>query len=131
MMDLFNYQPLGRAAKSCNRAPITGMTLTVYDSRYAVTEDILEALGNPERISIAYDPRFEAFAICADPEGDISKKTKQFSNKAVRDTLASVKSCDFTENFYRITNGRRFGKFVLFSTDDLVEVKKVVRNGNN
>ena len=133
---MLEFNPLGRNRKSLNRAAVTGMTMTIYDTRFNVTNDVLEALGNPDRISIAFESDLGDFMICADPEGLRARKgassSKQFSVKEVRDILQKQCGCDFAENFYRITNGQLHRKYVLFNIDtNLVAVKREVRNGNN
>ena len=129
-----DFNPLGRNRKNINRAPVSGMTLTVYDSRYSVTKEVLEALDNPERIGIGWNAFLDSFAVYADPDGDkvaFGDSGKQISNKAVRDTLTQKKNCDFVKNFYRIVDGRLYGQAVLFRTADLVEIERMVRNGKH
>ena len=130
-----DFNPFGRNRKNINRAAITGMTLTVYDSRWSVTSDVLEALNNPKTIGILYEPALEAFMVGVDPEGPTTERKngsgKQFSDKRVKADLIKAKGCDFNANFYRLVHGRRYGKFVLFSTDDMIEVKRETRNGSN
>ena len=130
----FEFEPLGRNRKSVNRAPILGMALTIYDARYALTDKVLEALDNPETISVAYIDKMKSFIVYADPEGTDSAcdtKRNQFCNKEVREQLKTVMDVDFSKYYYRINNGHHFGDCVLFCTSDLVEVERKTRNGNN
>ena len=131
----FDFTPLGRNARNQSRTAVSGMTMTVYDTRFSVTDAVLNALDDPERISITYNPELESFLVFADEEGHlVGNRTgsgKQFSERDVRNILTEVKNCDFVTNFYRIQNGRRFGKFVLFSTDDLIEIRREERNGKH
>ena len=125
--------PLGRNQKNQNRKAVTGMTMTVYDSRFSLTSEVLESLNNPQGISIYHSPELEAFLIRADENGHpVSTLTgKQFSQIEVKEILQNEKGCDFRDNFYRLQNGRRYGQFVIFSTDDMIAVKREVRNGKH
>lgn len=125
--------PLGRNRKNQNRTAVTGMTMTVYDSRFSLTNEVLESLDNPKGISIYHSPDMEAFLIRADENGHpvSTHHGKQFSQIEVKKILQKEKGCDFKENFYRLQNGRKYGQFVVFSTDDMIEVKREVRNGKH
>ena len=128
----FNNTLGTRNSVSQHRAAVSGMTMTIYDSRFALTNSVLDALDNPEKIDIIYEEKLKAFCIFADPEGMAVRKgatsTKQFSARAVKKILQD-NGYDFTDNFYRATDGRRYGECVLFSTENLIAVKREVRNG--
>ena len=130
----FDFSPLGRNRKNQRRTAVDGMTMTVYDSRFNVTKDVLEALDNPEKISISYNDQLASFLIFADENGqNVARKSSGGKTFRVGDvkTILQQKGCDFFANFYRIENGRRYGRFVLFALEDLIEVKREVRNGIN
>ena len=129
----FDFSPIGRNRKSINRSAITGLTMTVYDSRFSLTTDVLGSLGNPSHISVAYEPRLEAFLVFEDDDGykveRASSGGKTYRCMEVKEILQNHKNCDFAQNFYRLQNGRRYGQYVIFSTDDMIEIKREVRNG--
>ena len=131
---MFDFTPKGRNHKNLRRALITGMTMTIYDSRFNLANDVLEALGNPSGISIVFEPQLEAFAVYADEDGHPvanHRSGKQFSQREVRDILTEKYGCDFVTNYYRIENGRKYGKYVLFSPEDLFALAREKHNGNN
>lgn len=129
----FDFSPLGRNSKNKRRTAITGMTMTVYDSRFNLAADVLDAIGNPEKISISYNDQLEAFAVYADPDGmPVNRQSaggKTYSRLAVKEVLEN-KGCDFGASFYRLLYGKKYGRFVLFSITDIVEIKREARNGN-
>ena len=124
----FDFEPLRRNSKSQRRAPVLGMTLTVYDATYMITDSVAEALDKPERISVAHIEMMNALAIYADPEGDsiVGRKRNQASNPCVRDVLKNA-GCDFSKAYFRINNGIRLGRCVVFPLANLIEVE---RGGN-
>ena len=131
----FDFSPLGRNRKSQRRSAIVGMTMTVYDSRFNLTSDVLDALGNPEKISISYNDQLESFLVYANEEGmPVTRKNnggKVFRVSDVKEILQNRKGCDFFSNFYRLSDGRRYGMYVLFSIEDIIEIKREARNGIN
>ena len=130
----FDFSPIGRNSKSQRRSAVTGMTMTVYDSRFSLTTDVLETLGNPDKVSISYNAQLEAFAVFADENGmPVSRKGgggKTYRIAEVKEILQK-NGCDFFANFYRIQNGRKYGKYILFSMNDIIEIKREARNGIN
>ena len=130
MFDFDN--PLGsRNRQSVHRSAIDGMTMTVYDSRFSVTNNVLEALDCPDRINIIYNDFLDAFIIYADPDGMAVRKSgtsKQFNAKNVKKVLID-RGYDFSESFFRSTDGRRYGKGIVFSAESMIAVKREVRNG--
>ena len=121
----FEFEPLRRNRKSQRRAPVLGMTLTVYDACYMITESVAEALDKPERISVAFIDLLNSLAIYADPDGDsiVGKKRNQTSNVAVRDVLKAA-GCDFSKSYFRINNGIHLGRCVVFPLTNIVEVER-------
>lgn len=132
----FEFTPLGRNKTSLNGAAIKGLTMTVYDSRFGITDEVLASLDDPEGISVLWIDRLKAFGIYSDPDGMPTRRTdrrncKQYSCVEVKNTLEKVKDCDFQQNFYRLTNGRKYGELVLFSADDLIAIKREARDGKH
>lgn len=131
----FDFTPLGRNLKNKHRSAISGMTMTIYDSRFNLTTDVLQVLGNPEKISVSYNDQLESFLIFADENGMATdRKTnggKTYRVGEVKTIMQNQNKCDFNTNFYRIQNGRKYGKYVLFSMSEIIEIKRGTRNGNN
>ena len=123
----FDFVPMGRNSNSRKRSPITGMTLTVYEKHCAITNEVLDALGNPDAIGISYQPDFSAFLVFPDPNGipvSMTRSRNQFSLLEIKDTIKSLTKYDDKTCFVRLVDGRKYGKYVLFSTENIIKVAR-------
>lgn len=106
---------------------ITGMTISVYDNHAAISSQLHEALGNPEKISVGFLKEFEAVYIKADPNG-IALSTKrgrnQFGSSYMRKNIKKYYPYDSDKYFLRLTDGQKFGEYYLFPLREIEKIQK-------
>ena len=123
----FDFEPFKRRGGHACWKRLTGITMTIYSNHVGLTQELHNALGNPERVTVGYIRNLNMIGIIADPDGvrvSTGRSRNQIGGKEIRECVKEHFPYDSDKYFIRLTNGMKAGDYIIFSFDNVELVER-------